>query len=67
MVKKVLKHYIGYVGSTGFRPMHNNTIYNECIKTKVSPYNEKFHGNKKLIKDRYFGNSILFIYYSSSR
>ena len=97
------KYYIGYVGSTGFRPLHmiivytnrinvladnkellknikmwdktvdlfnkkhnkrvlyNNTIYNEHIKTKISPYIEKFHGNKKLTKDKYYGNSILLI------
>ena len=88
------KYYIGYVGSTGFRPLHiiikdiklytnrinvladnkellkyskiwdkivdlfnkkhnkrllfNNTIYNKHIKTKISPYIEKFHDNKKL-------------------
>ena len=41
--------------------LYNNTIYNECIKTKISLYNEKFHGNKKVIKDKYYGNSILLI------
>ena len=33
------------------RVFYNNTIYNECIKTKRSPYNENFHGNKKRTKD----------------
>ena len=96
------KYYIGYVGSTGFRPLHiiikkiklytsyinvladnkellkyikiwdkivdlfykkcnNNIIYNECIKNKISLYNENFHGNKKLIKDKYYGSSIILI------
>ena len=41
--------------------LYNNIIYNECIKAKISSYNEKFHGNKKLIKDKYYGNSILLI------
>ena len=43
------------------RVLYNNTIYNECMKTKISPYNEKFHDNKKLIKYKYYGNSILLI------
>ena len=38
-----------------------NSIYNACIKIKISLYNEKFHGNKKLIKDKYYGNSIILI------
>ena len=41
--------------------LYNKTIYNECIKTKISPYNEKFHSNKKPIQDTYCGNSILLI------
>ena len=41
--------------------LYNNTIYNECIKAKISSYNEKFHDNKKLVKDKYYGNSILLI------
>ena len=41
--------------------LYNNTIYNECINTKISPYNEKFHGNKKFIKEKYYGNSIWLI------
>ena len=36
--------------------LYNNTIYNVCIKTKISLYNENFHGNKKLIKGKYYGN-----------
>ena len=44
------------------RVLYNNTIYNnECIKTKISPCNEKFHGNKKLTKDKYDGNSTLLM------
>ena len=43
------------------RVLCNNTIYNERIKTKISPYQEKFHSNKKLTKDKYYGNSILLI------
>ena len=32
--------------------LYNNTVYNnECIKTKISPYNKKIHGHKKLTKD----------------
>ena len=39
--------------------LYNNTIYNnEYIKTKIIPYNENFHGNKKLKKD---GHSILLL------
>ena len=101
------KYYIGYAGSTGFRPLHiiikkiklysnhmniladnkellkyieiwekivdlfnkkhnervlyNNTIYNECIKTKISPYNENLYGNIKLTKNEYFDHSILLL------
>ena len=85
------KYYIGYVGSTGFRPLHiiikniklytdcmnvlandnellkyieiwnkikallnkrlyNEPVYNEYINTKISLYNENFHGNKRLTK-----------------
>ena len=43
------------------RVLYGNTIYNECIKTKISPYNEMFLDNRKLIKDRCCGNSILLI------
>ena len=28
--------------------LYNNTIDNECIKTKTSLYNKKVHGNKNL-------------------
>ena len=42
--------------------LYNNTIYNnEYIKTKKSPYNENFHGNKKLSKDEYYGNLTLLL------
>ena len=41
--------------------LYNNTIYNEFIKTKISLYNENFHSNKELIKDKYYGNSVLLI------
>ena len=34
---------------------------NEYIKTKISSYNENFHGNKKLIKEEYYGRSILLL------
>ena len=41
---------------------HSKLTYNnEYIKTKLSPYNEDFHGNKRLIKDKYFGHSILLL------
>ena len=41
--------------------LYYNTICNECIKTKISLYDANFHGNKKLIKDKYYANSILLI------
>ena len=35
--------------------LHNRPVYNnEYIKTKISPYNANFHGNKKLTKDEYY-------------
>ena len=37
--------------------LDNNTIYNECINTKINIYNEKFHGNK------YFINIMAIQYY----
>ena len=44
------------------RGLYNNPTHNnEHIKTKISPYNENFHGNKKHTKDKYYGNSILLI------
>ena len=44
------------------RRLYNKPVYdNKHIKTKVCPYNENFHGNKKLTKDEYCGNSILLI------
>ena len=39
------------------KPIYNN----EYIKTKVSPYNENFYGNKKLTKHKYYGHSILLL------
>ena len=44
------------------RGLYNNPTHNnEHIETKISPYNENFHGNKKLTKDKYYDNSILLI------
>ena len=40
-------------------------MYNERINTKRSPYNEKFRGNKKLIKDRYYGNSLILLIFAT--
>ena len=41
---------------------HSKPVYNnECIKTKISSYNENFQGNKKIIKDEYYGHSILLL------
>ena len=41
---------------------HSKPTYNnEYIKTKISSYNEKFHGNKRLIKDEYYGRSVLLL------
>ena len=40
---------------------HNRPVYNEYIKTKISSYNENFHVNKRLIKDKYYGHSILLL------
>ena len=37
------------------------TCNNEYMKTKISPYNENFHGNKRIIKDEYYGNSVLLL------
>ena len=39
------------------RPVYNN----EYIKTKISPYNDVFKGNKKLTKEEYYCYSILLI------
>ena len=41
------------------RVLYNNIIYNEYIKSKISPYNENFHSNKKLTNDEYYSLSIL--------
>ena len=42
--------------------LHNRPVYNnKYIKTKISPYNENFHGNKKLTKDNYYWHSILLL------
>ena len=38
-------------------PVYNN----EYIKTKISPFVENFHGNRRLIKDEYCGTSILLV------
>ena len=50
------------------RPVYNNNNNNNSnnnnkkyIKTKISPYNENFHGNKKLTEDEYYGHSILLL------
>ena len=44
------------------RGLYNKRLYNnEYIRTKITPFNENIHGNKKLTKDEYYGNSILFI------
>ena len=48
-------HKKGYIN----RPVYNN----EYIKTKRSPYNENFHGNKKLTKNECYGHSILLLEY----
>ena len=34
---------------------------NEYIKATISLYNENFHGNKRLTKDKYCGHSILLL------
>ena len=31
--------------------LYNWLVYEEYIRTKISPYNENFHGNKRLTKD----------------
>ena len=42
--------------------MHNKPVYNsEYIKTNISPYNENVWGNKRHIKDKYYGHSILLL------
>ena len=33
------------------RGLYNKPTYNDYIKTKISPFNKGFHGNKKLTKD----------------
>ena len=44
------------------KEFHSKPVYNkEYIKTKISSYNEKFHGFKKLIKNEYCGHSILLL------
>ena len=40
------------------RGLYNKSTHNEHIKTNICPYNEDFHGNKKLAQDEYYGNSI---------
>ena len=39
------------------KPIDNN----EYMKTKISSYNENFHGNKRLKKDEYYGHSVLLL------
>ena len=39
------------------KPIYNNGYINK----KISPYNEKFQGNKRLTKDEYYGHSILLL------
>ena len=42
--------------------LHNRPVYNnEYIKTKISQYDENFHGNKTLTKDEYYLFSILLL------
>ena len=44
------------------KKINNKPVYNnEYIKTKMSPYNKNFHGNKELTKDEYYGLSILLL------
>ena len=44
------------------RVLYNNTTYNECIiKLKISPYNKKLHRNTKILKDEYYGHSLLLL------
>ena len=44
------------------RGFYSRPVYhNEYIKTKISPYNENFYGNKKITKDEYYGHSILLL------
>ena len=37
------------------------TYNNEYIRTKISSYNDNVWGNKRLIKDEYYGHSILLL------
>ena len=39
------------------KPVYNN----EYINSKINPYNENFHSNRKLIQDKYYGHSILLL------
>ena len=41
--------------------LYNNTIYNECIKTKINLIMKTFMEIKKVIKDKYYGNSMLVV------
>ena len=44
------------------RRYYSKPVYNtEYIRTKISLYNEKFGGNKRLTKDEYYGHSILLL------
>ena len=42
--------------------LYSKIIYNnEYIKTKINLYNENFHSNKRLTKDKYYGHSTLLL------
>ena len=42
--------------------LYNKPVFNnEYIRTKISQFNENFHGNKKLIKEEYYRTSVLLI------
>ena len=42
--------------------LYNKPVFNnEYIRTKISQFNENFHGNEKLIREEYYGTSVLLI------
>ena len=43
------------------RGLYNRPVYNKYVKNKINLHNENFHGNKKLLKDEYYGHPILLI------
>ena len=43
------------------KKFNSKTVYKKYIKTRISSYNEHFHGNKRLTKDKYYGHSILLL------